>query len=140
MRPGTSTTDLFLPCITHLQQNSSHRAPADILTHIHRAHDDPRICIKLGHLIRMCVESWSLTTWMNFHERLVPSLPTTLLTFFSTQRTDADSSVTVSFTMTKDIANRLIRLSISIDWGEYSPTRIVHPFNFFNSTTIFLRT
>ena len=100
--------------------------------------DHPRICIKLRHLIRKLVKSRSLTTWMNFYARLPPSRPMTLPTFFSTHGTDVDSSVTVSFTMAKYIANRLIRLSIRIELDEYSPSPIAHPFNFFNSISIFL--
>jgi hypothetical protein len=116
-----SFTELFPPCIRHLQQDSSHRVQADILTHIHPGHDHSRIRIELRHLIRKWVKSRSITTWMKFHARLPLSPTITLPTFFSTQGFDVDISVTLSLTMTKYIAPRLIRISIRIGRGEISP-------------------
>ena len=125
--PKTPATNLFPPCMRHLQQDSSHRAQADILTHIHPGHDHSRIYIELRHLIRKWVRLRSLTTWMKFHARLPLSSTMTLPTFFSTQGTDVDSSMTLSLTMTKYITNRLIRISIRIGRMKFNPAPFAHP-------------
>ena len=101
---------------------------------IYPGHDHSWICSELRHLIRKWVKTRSLTTWMKFHARLPLSLPMTLPTFFSIQGTDADSSVTLSLTTTKYIANRLIRISIRIGRGETSPSPpSAHPVWWFQS-------